>query len=242
MDTFAGGSGPSDGVTRSTVPWDLGDVAKGLAVPAFFVSVGLLSVLLDSESDRDYSEGELVVGLGFSLGLQFLLIGAAYWLTMRRRGATWADLGLRRWRGGWWLPAAILGGALAVAYTYAGILEIVNVDAGDVQEEVFDYVAPTVMLGIISIGLAPVIEEVFFRGFVFGAFRGRVRASAAVVISGCIFGAAHLANGSLLVFFPISAIGMIFAWGYLHSGSILPTIIAHFLFNALVFSIGVLAA
>jgi len=61
----------------------------------------------------------------------------------------------------------------------------------------------------------------------------------AIVLSGLIFGAFHLANpDGLLVFVPISAIGMLFAWGYYYSGSLMAPMIAHFLFNLVSFVAG----
>lgn len=243
MELHNSAQGPEGtGATEPAVPWDLGDVAKALAAPAFFVVVGLLTIVLGGDQDEDLDQGALIIGLIFTVGLQLFLLGSVFWLGIRKHRATWDELGLRPWRAGWWFPLALLGASLAVVYAYAGILRAVGIKLSDVPEEVFDNIAPTIILGVISVGLAPVIEEIFFRGFVFGALRSRFGLAVGVAASGFIFGAAHLSSGSLLVLFPISGVGMIFAWGYAHSGSILPTIVAHFFFNLLVFSLGVLSA
>jgi membrane protease YdiL (CAAX protease family) len=243
QEITVGQGGIGDPSPEHRVPWNLGDVAKALVVPGFFVMAGFLTILFGGEEEKEYDQATLIVGLIFSALLQFVLLGSVVWLAIRKHGAEWSALGVKPWRGDWWFPLALVILSLAVVYIYLAVLTAFGVEVSDIPDEVFDNVAPLVILGVISLALAPLIEEIFFRGFVFGAFRGRYGLTAGVVISGLIFGAAHLGNaGSVLIFLPISGVGMIFAWGYAYSGSLVPTMIAHFLFNLLVFSVGVASA
>jgi uncharacterized protein len=78
--------------------------------------------------------------------------------------------------------------------------------------------------------LAPLVEEVFFRGFVFNGLRGRMDWWWAAVISGALFAAAHLDPLFLL---PAFLIGILLAFLYQKTNSIWPGMIVHFLVNSL---------
>src|SRR3972149_7002040 len=107
---------------------------------------------------------------------------------------------------------------------------------GNLPDEAFDSVPLTVIVGILSIALAPVMEETFFRGFLFGGLRGRWGCFFAALPPRFPFAPAHI---DPLVFLPITVVGMIFAWGYVYSGSLLASMIAHLLFNSISFGLAV---
>ena len=95
------------------------------------------------------------------------------------------------------------------------------------------------ILTMLAVGF---LEEVIFRGLLFEAMR-KDSLKAAVVVSSVTFGIGHiinLINGSgaellpkLLQVVYATAAGFMFVMIYLRSGSILPCIIAHGMFNAL---------
>jgi membrane protease YdiL (CAAX protease family) len=80
------------------------------------------------------------------------------------------------------------------------------------------------------------MEETFFRGFLFGGLRGRWGVFWAALGTGFLFALAHV---DPFVFIPFTAVGMLFAWGYVYSGSLLASMIAHLLFNGLSFGLAV---
>ena len=86
-------------------------------------------------------------------------------------------------------------------------------------------------------GLAPVAEELFFRGMLFGGLRARVPFLPAALISGVVFGSLHLTTGASAVP-PLILFGFLLAWVYERSGSIWPAVILHAINNnlALAFS------
>ena len=224
------------------VPWTLGDVALALVIPVLLIGGSVIALVLGGEEEDLRSQGDLVLGLLVSIVLQMVLLVSVGLLAIRKHGASFSDLGLRRhWRGEWWFPLALVAGAFAVVYAYITVLIVAGFDAStDVPNEVYDNIAPIVVLATLSLVFAPIVEEIFFRGFIFGAIKSRFGRAAAIVASGLIFGAVHLGNpGGWVVFAPISAVGMIFAWGYLYSGSIVPAIMAHFLFNLVNLSLGI---
>ena len=131
----------------------------------------------------------------------------------------------------------LLAGALVVVWTYFALLAVLGVEpSGNIPEEAFDSVPLVVLVGVLSLGLAPFMEETFFRGFLFGGLRGRWGVFWSATGTGFLFALAHV---DPLVFIPFTAVGMLFAWGYVYSGSLLASMIAHLLFNALSFGLAV---
>lgn len=81
-------------------------------------------------------------------------------------------------------------------------------------------------------GLAPIAEELFFRGMLFGGLRVYVPFLPAALISGAVFGSLHLTTGASAVP-PLILFGFLLAWVYERSGSIWPAVILHAINNSL---------
>ncbi|HTI69798.1 MAG TPA: CPBP family intramembrane glutamic endopeptidase [Candidatus Limnocylindria bacterium] len=85
---------------------------------------------------------------------------------------------------------------------------------------------------VFAVVIAPLVEECLFRGIFFSALRDRGYRKAAYLVSAVVFGAIHM---NLVAFLPLALFGLIQAWMYERSGSLLTPIITHSLFNALPF-------
>ncbi|HEY3249001.1 MAG TPA: CPBP family intramembrane glutamic endopeptidase [bacterium] len=72
--------------------------------------------------------------------------------------------------------------------------------------------------------VVPVAEEVFFRGFAYGAMRARWHRTVAVIVSAAFFAAVHL---QIIHFLPIFALGVVLAYAYERTGSLLPAVVIH---------------
>lgn len=84
--------------------------------------------------------------------------------------------------------------------------------------------------------LAPIVEEIFFRGYVFNAWLRRWGAPVAYVVSALIFAVPHLAGitqGEVSLVVTIFVIGLLFAWGLHRSRSLVPAIVAHAMNNGI---------
>jgi membrane protease YdiL (CAAX protease family) len=134
-----------------------------------------------------------------------------------------------------WLPFSLAAGALLVVGVYGVLLDAAGIHPDtELPDAVFESALPLGIVIVLTVAVAPVVEEVFFRGFVFSGLTRRWGPVWGVVASSSLWGAAHLGNsGYLYVVPPIVMIGAMFAWGYHYSKSILPSIGAHFLFNLL---------
>jgi membrane protease YdiL (CAAX protease family) len=77
--------------------------------------------------------------------------------------------------------------------------------------------------------LAPIVEELVFRGFGFAAVSSVVGPTAAILWIGVAFGAWH---GLLIAFPALASLGAIFALVRLRTNSVYPSMLMHAIFNA----------
>jgi uncharacterized protein len=77
-----------------------------------------------------------------------------------------------------------------------------------------------------------VVEEMFFRGLLFGGLRKRFNMYAAAAVSATVFGGLHATTGVSAVP-PLIAFGFVLAVLYERTGSIGPGIIVHAVNNSL---------
>lgn len=163
-----------------------------------------------------------------------ILLTAAAWVGFGRwRGNAIDALGLRHYNlDRLWRPAALTIGAYLTVVLYTVIVHAIDIDLLEPTNAIPGAVVRDnwglAIFGFVAIVLAPVSEEAFFRGLVFGGF-ARFGFWPAAVISGFTFAAAHLDPGTLI---PFTIIGMGFCWLFRSSGSLWENIVSHMLFNA----------
>ncbi|MCS7207781.1 MAG: CPBP family intramembrane metalloprotease [Dehalococcoidia bacterium] len=83
--------------------------------------------------------------------------------------------------------------------------------------------------------LAPLAEEIFFRGFLLTALTPRFTRGGALVVSSLVFAVLHGAPGLMV---PVFFAGLVLGVLFLRSGSLLPPLMAHALQNALAYAFG----
>jgi membrane protease YdiL (CAAX protease family) len=129
---------------------------------------------------------------------------------------------------------ALLPVFLAISY---GWFQIVERWQGDsfvhVQESVEWLVSSrsmplVVQIAVSAVLVAPVVEEVFFRGFLYGAIKRRVRPVIAMAAVGVMFGLVH---PPLATQIPMCIFGGLLCYVYEKTGRLTVPIAIHFLFN-----------
>jgi len=85
-------------------------------------------------------------------------------------------------------------------------------------------------LCVATVIMAPLLEELFFRGYLFRLLKQSYGALSAMVINGLIFGVIH---NNLFALLPLWVFGAALAWSYQRSGRIIYPILAHALFNGM---------
>jgi membrane protease YdiL (CAAX protease family) len=165
-----------------------------------------------------FNDSLAFAALAFELGL---LVGSLGWLAAVGR-ANWRVLRLRRLPRSAFLPSLGLGAALLLGNMGATVLlgppmqdvEFV-VSAGSLAERII--LAVSVAL------IAPVAEEVLFRGLLQGALETRLRHWYAIALTGMAFALLHGSHGALFFFFWSLPVG----WVTWRTGSIRPAIVVH---------------
>jgi membrane protease YdiL (CAAX protease family) len=151
------------------------------------------------------------------------------------RGALQA-LGFRGFRGGATLTwmAAFLFAILAADYLYGYVIQTFHLplQTNDQVLLALSKYAPltTYATLIVAVFVAPICEEVFFRGFVFAGLLRGMPLVWAIVFSSLIFGVAHFDVGSFAVLF---IIGLALAFLRWRTRSIWPGIMLHMLNNGI---------
>jgi len=101
----------------------------------------------------------------------------------------------------------------------------------DMMQDTFRAMSRNVF-GIISIAImAPLVEELLFRGAIQGhLLRKGMKPVYAILIASAVFGIVHMNPIQIPFAF---AIGMIFGWLYYRTGSVVPGMIGHFINNSI---------
>jgi membrane protease YdiL (CAAX protease family) len=170
------------------------------------------------------------------------LLTAAVWIVpvyivaIRRRGARAGDLGFSRAPVGG--SARLIGSAFLVVFgcsvLWQNVARHFKIPLQPDMLERFPAgwrgLALALLLGTV---IAPVSEEIFFRGFLFAALRENYPFWIAAGTSALIFAAGHMVPGAIL---PLWVLGFLFAWLRERTGSIWPSIAMHMLNNAIYFA------
>ncbi|NUN16462.1 MAG: CPBP family intramembrane metalloprotease, partial [Myxococcales bacterium] len=85
-----------------------------------------------------------------------------------------------------------------------------------------------IIITLAPVIVAPIFEELLFRGFFYRMLRDRMGVYGAVLFTSFLFAAVH---PSVLTVLPLFALGAVFALLYEATGSILPSIVAHAMHN-----------
>jgi hypothetical protein len=205
------------------VPWTPRDVAWGLVVFALWIALFLAVSLLGQELELPI-DGSFIIVFG-----EAILLLPVWYFTVHKYGATWAHLGLRSFR-----PQAIGLGcglmtlSLIFNLIYGTLLGLFGLQIQPDINRIFQHTSFPLALLFGGAIVAPIVEEIFFRGFVFTGLQGKWTWSKAALASAGLFALAHLLPTAVL---PIFVLGLIFAFLYQNSGSIWPAILMHMLTN-----------
>jgi membrane protease YdiL (CAAX protease family) len=211
--------------TLHQVPWTIREVWVGLGLFAIWLLVSL-----------GFGVAKEHFGWQFDIGLflvlwELVLILPAWWLTIRKHKVGWEFLGMRKFD----LSTLAIGcGLMVLTYLFNMIYNLSLMFKGvQSQFEVSDIFGAGMspwLIFLAGIVVAPLVEEIFFRGFLFTGLREKYGWIAAALISSGFFAAVHLQP---IVMPPIFLLGMIFAYLYQRTGSIWPAVIMHVATNTL---------
>ncbi|HYW86704.1 MAG TPA: type II CAAX endopeptidase family protein [Chloroflexota bacterium] len=178
-----------------------------------------------------------------ALATQIPILLVVYARLVRPRAVTWRELGLRPLPLQRILSVGVTVGLLGLMLTVTVELLLSQIGLRPNQFEQFEFVRGSGTLGLAVVLLlgsvsAPIAEELFFRGVLFGLLKRRQPLVLAYLVSGGLFAAAHLVPARMTpaqmagLAIGIFVLGTLLAWTYERTGSLYPGMLAHALNNA----------
>jgi uncharacterized protein len=165
------------------------------------------------------------------------LAGALGYLAARRR-LSWRLLGAKRpgWSHAGLGVAFGIGGFIGVNLLIAGLLQVFGPVDPPEQQLLSDVTAggvTTLLAVIAAVVMAPLVEEVVFRGVLFQGLKRRVGLWPAAVVSSLLFAVVHIEVQQPIYSSGFVLLGILFAWTMHRFGSLVVPIMAHATFNAI---------
>jgi membrane protease YdiL (CAAX protease family) len=171
--------------------------------------------------------GNIGVQAMTAAGFLLVPIGLAIQHGAMAAGAVAARLGARRFgplRALKWVGAAIVC-YLIFSAVYVAVFGEPH------QDDIAEGFGPVPVQVILIVILAPISEEVCFRGMLYGGLRTKLPMIPAALIAGIVFGGLHALTGVTAVP-PLIVFGFLLCLLYEKTGSIVPGIVLHMLNNS----------
>lgn len=205
--------------------WTYGDAAgvffSGLV--GSIIALSLLVSLTGTQTPSDVSQ--LVIS---SVGQAVATLAVLAYLSRRRGTASWdLDFGLRfRGKDAWGLLYGVAlqyGVVFLILLPLSLLLGLTEPPQQSVAEVASEAVSPgaRVMVVLVLVVVAPVLEEILFRGVLLSRLRRSMTASSAIMISAAVFAAIHLIDPNAAFVVPgLFVIGIVLGYQALRTGSI----------------------
>jgi uncharacterized protein len=106
---------------------------------------------------------------------------------------------------------------------------------GPIEQLPLEFTTPVIVAAaIVVVGITPVAEEIFFRGFLFGGLRGRMSFLPSAAIASAAFAVLHPPlQLMIIIFFVGFGLAALYEW----RGSLVVNIAAHMGFNLIGYSV-----
>lgn len=217
----------------NSIPWKLRDVVLAILVAAGgILTLNGIALALNIAMNGALRENNAALAI-FLIPQAAVMLGAVWLFSVSRYRVGWNKLGLQSF------PVA-MGCALSVALLIASyVLRAAYVMIASalgfhfsIQQILtrLDTSGPGFFLTlVVGAVIAPIAEEIFFRGFVYAGLRKRLGVAAAVLVASIFFALLHL---SIELFIPILALGIFLTLLYELTGSLFPGIFLHMANNA----------
>ena len=214
------------------------------------LALGLASTivveLVGQAGGSSVSHPSTAVSLLASVAFDLSFVGAALYAARMRRRPRPADFGYRLIAPHRLLAAVVVAGGVyyALSALYAGLLSL----PGEKLPKELGFGGGTgevIAAGVFVCVLAPILEEFFFRGFLFGALRqlplrlgGRdLGPVVAAVLVAILFGLAHAGSADARYLIPLGLFGLVLCLVRWQTRSLYPCMALHSINNSLALSV-----
>ncbi len=205
--------------------------------------VGIVAQVAGSSLTHPTPAVSLIEDLVFDLSF----VAAALYFASIHGGLRLRDFGFRRVALKAGAGAVVLGAVSYYVLTsiYASLVRLHGTDKLPSELGVSKSTAALVGAAVFVCVIAPIAEEVFFRGFIFGALRrmrinlaGRqIGTVLAAIITGILFGLAHTGSASSQYLIPLGFLGFVLCVMRWRTGSLYPGMALHSANNSLALGI-----
>jgi membrane protease YdiL (CAAX protease family) len=220
---------------RTPVRWGIGDFFivyfAGFLVSAVGLTIGI------ALSGQNVGDETTAATLGFAVGGMYLAYGIALYLISRYkgRGSVFLDFGVAVRVQYWWTLLVGFGLQFGLGLFVLPLISLVDNEKQSVVEELRDASGAKLAVLLVTAGLlAPVFEEILFRGLLLRSLRRRFTPELAIAIQALVFAAAHLVDpslGTLAVVPALYALGVISGIAAVRVGDLSVSIPLHVGFN-----------
>jgi hypothetical protein len=220
-------------------------IAMGFGVGVF---VTIVVEAIASVNGSSLSNPSAAISLIGDLLFDLAFVGSAIFFSRVRGRPTPADFGFRKVRARTAIAAVVVTaiGYYVVTAVYASVFHLHGSDKLPKELGVSKSTAALVGATVFVCVVAPIAEEFFFRGFIFGALRqmrivvaGRELGTwVAAVITGILFGLAHTGSASPEYLVPLGFLGFVLCLLRWQTGSLYPCMALHSINNSLALGIG----
>ncbi|MBT3790802.1 MAG: CPBP family intramembrane metalloprotease [Alphaproteobacteria bacterium] len=175
--------------------------------------------------DLEETPWPLVVG---SLVQTLIIVVSIEFGWRRRKELSFRDIGFQQTGIGLLVMVAIAG--FVLAGTIEGIERQLGIKPGDLVPELIapqGFVWPHFVAVLITVGvIAPIAEEMIFRGVLYSWFRSRFNIPLAIFLNAGLFGLIHFGYPLPLMAL-VALMGAVFAWSFERTGSLWVPIVLH---------------
>jgi membrane protease YdiL (CAAX protease family) len=167
------------------------------------------------------------------------VLAALYCAHLGGRAVRSWQFGLRRPAVGWWTAGRLVVLLLLVFVVLSVVWsEVLHPEEEKLLEQLGSNEGAVLLVlsAALTCVVAPICEEILFRGYIFTALRNWRGTMPAAVITALLFGGVHVGSAPVLDLVPLAGLGFGLCLLYRYTGSLYPAIVAHSLNNSLAFS------
>lgn len=237
------------------LPWGWRDVGKAvlfIIIGSLLVGAGVIAIAIATNSlptqgqemttNRLHAQGQgMAAAPFFWLGalIYGVVVLAVYRFAVRRAGGKWSALGFRPFSQWWIALAPVLTLVQLFGMSIVNVLFVLPFTGGEFENPQIEALTGGSALSVRDLGwllilvavIAPIAEELFFRGMLYPVLRRRWSAPVAIVVNGFLFALIHF----IPILIPgLFLVGIVLAWIRERSGSLLPCMLVHALQNTVV--------
>lgn len=227
---------------QPTLSWGWWEIVKALLFIVFGVillGVAIAVIALATHSDirraNKLSSGPLFAA---AVGIYAFVVLAVYLFAVRRAGGSWAQVGVRSFAW-WWAPLApVLTFAQFVGMYIININLVIRLTGKPFENPQIQNITggrrltftDLILLLVLVAVIAPIAEELLFRGMLYPVLRHSWGMTAAIVVNALLFALVHV----IPILIPgLFFVGLVLAWVRERSGSVIPGMLIHALQNGI---------